>query len=107
VTLNVSIYKTNLRWFTAELQNLSGRFIIYNSGLEIGTRSIYWVEQSRYLLPDNGDRLQSPKRRVFLIKNIRWIMSKKFVILTTHHRHKPSECNQTSVSPHEITRTET
>jgi hypothetical protein len=42
-------------------------------------------------LPDDGDRLQSPKRRVFLIKDRRWLMSKKFVILTTHHRHKPSE----------------
>jgi hypothetical protein len=39
-----------------------------------------------------GDRLQSPKRRVSFIKDRRWIMSRKFVISTTHHRHKPSEC---------------
>jgi hypothetical protein len=43
------------------------------------------------LLPDDGDKLQSPKRRVFLIKDIQWIKSKKFVVLTKHHRHKPSE----------------
>jgi hypothetical protein len=43
------------------------------------------------LLPDDGDRLQSPKLRVFLIRDRRWIMSKKSVILTTRHRHKPSE----------------
>jgi hypothetical protein len=36
-------------------------------------------------------KLQSPKRCVFLIKTRRWIMSNNFVILTTHHRHKPSE----------------
>jgi hypothetical protein len=58
----------------------------------LATSSIYWSQQSRCsCLPDDGDRLQSPKRRVFLIEDRRWIMSKKFVILTTHHRHKPSE----------------
>jgi len=42
-------------------------------------------------LPDDGDRLQSPKRRVFFVKDRRWIMSKKFVISKTHYRHKSSE----------------
>jgi hypothetical protein len=62
----------------------------------------YWALQSRCrFLHNDGDGLQSPKRRVFLIKDRRWIMSKNFVTLT-HHRHKPSEltkkkgCNRNS-----------
>jgi hypothetical protein len=43
------------------------------------------------VLPDDGNRLQSPKLRVFLIRDRQWMMSKKSVILTTRHRHKPSE----------------
>jgi hypothetical protein len=48
---------------------------------EIETSSLDWAHQSRHppLLPDHGDRFQSPKRRVFLIIIIRWIMSIKFV----------------------------
>jgi hypothetical protein len=59
---------------------------------EIETSSFDWADHSRYppLLPDDGDRFQSPKRRVFLIIIRRWIMSMKFVILT-NHRNKPSE----------------
>jgi hypothetical protein len=39
-------------------------------------------QQSRCpFLPDDGDRLQSPKRRVSFTKDIRWIMSRKFVTL--------------------------
>jgi hypothetical protein len=34
-------------------------------------------------------QLRWPRRVIF--DHIQWIMSKKFVILTTHHRHKPSE----------------
>jgi hypothetical protein len=59
-------------------------------GQEIGASSIYWVHQNGFLLPDDGDRLQSSKGCV-LIKNRRWIISNKFIILTTDHRHKPSE----------------
>jgi hypothetical protein len=33
---------------------------------EILTTSIYWAQQNSCLLPDDGDRLQSPKRRVSL-----------------------------------------
>jgi hypothetical protein len=32
------------------------------------------------LFSDDGDRLQSPKRRVSFIKDRRWIMCRKFVI---------------------------
>jgi hypothetical protein len=48
---------------------------------EIETSSFDWAHQTRYppLLPDEGDRFQSPKRRVFLIIIRRWIMSIKFV----------------------------
>jgi hypothetical protein len=58
---------------------------------EIETSYFDWAHQSRHppLLPDDGDRFQSPKRRVFLIIIRRWIISMKFVILT--NRHKPSE----------------
>jgi hypothetical protein len=41
------------------------------------------------LLPDDGDRFQSQKRRVFLIIIRRWIMSMKFVIILT----VKSNCN--------------
>jgi hypothetical protein len=34
-----------------------------------------------YFLPDDADRLQPPKRRVFLIKDRRWITLKKFRIV--------------------------
>jgi hypothetical protein len=32
-----------------------------------------------FFLPDDGDRLQSPKRRIFLINDRRWIMSKSLI----------------------------
>jgi hypothetical protein len=63
---------------------------------ETGTSSIYRAQQNRCLLPDDGDRLQSPKRRVSFIKDRRWIMSRKFVISTSHHRQKPSEFTETN-----------
>jgi hypothetical protein len=40
-------------------------------------------------LADDGDIFQPPKRR-YELKLGRWIMSKMFVIVITHHRHKPS-----------------
>jgi hypothetical protein len=48
---------------------------------EIGTSSIYCV----LFLPHDADRLQSPKRRVSFIKDRRWIMSRKFVILSNSY----------------------
>jgi hypothetical protein len=33
-------------------------------------------------VPDDGDRLQSPKLLMSFIKDRQWIMSRKFVILT-------------------------
>jgi hypothetical protein len=33
--------------------------------LNYDSSSVYWAQQNRCLLPDDGDRLQSPKRCVF------------------------------------------
>jgi hypothetical protein len=48
-----------------------------------------WAQNSRFRLKKEAD--SSLRNVVFLIKLGRWIMSKKFVILIIHHRHKPSE----------------
>jgi hypothetical protein len=41
------------------------RMIIKLPSPETRTSSVYWVQQNRCILPDDGDRLQSPKRCVF------------------------------------------
>jgi hypothetical protein len=40
------------------------------------------------LPPEDGDRTQSPKRVLFLIKTGRWIMSRNKITVLMHHRHK-------------------
>jgi hypothetical protein len=59
--------------------------------------SIFYYNTQRFgdwnLCPSSGKTHQTPVSETVcvLIKNRRWIMSNKFVILTTYHRHKPSE----------------
>jgi hypothetical protein len=47
---------------------------------------LYLLGPTEYVsfLPNDGDRLQSPKRRVSFFKDRRWIMSRKFVISKIH-----------------------
>jgi hypothetical protein len=59
---------------------------------EIGTSSINWT-QLEYVLPENGDRIQTPKLCVLKhddiqIKTRRWIMSKNVTCVLMYHRHK-------------------
>jgi hypothetical protein len=60
---------------------------------EIGTSFNDWAEQSTFYLMTKTD--SSLRNVMFLIKVLiklrRYTISRKFVILTTHHRHKPSE----------------
>jgi hypothetical protein len=83
-------------WFSSSLSSTCTCPFVYIPWLdhlccpEIGTSSIYWTQHSRCPFFTWWWR-RTANAVCFLIKGRRWIMSKKFVILTTHHRHKPSE----------------
>jgi hypothetical protein len=57
--------------------------------METGTSSINWAQQSGFCLMRETD--SSLRMVMFLIKLGQWRMSRKFVILTIHHCHKPSD----------------
>jgi hypothetical protein len=44
-----------------------------------------------YLLgpPEDGDRIQSPKRCILNKETGRWIMSRIVIVIIIYHRHKP------------------
>jgi hypothetical protein len=52
---------------------------------EMGTSSIDWVRLSR-LLPEDGDRIRSP--RCFKYRRKRWIMCKNSIIVLRYHHYK-------------------
>jgi hypothetical protein len=54
---------------------------------EIGASSVDWTQQSRFL-PEDGDRVQPPKRCVFKTETRRWILSKSIMVVLMYHRHK-------------------
>jgi hypothetical protein len=54
---------------------------------EDNSEQLYPLDPTEHVLPEHGDRFQSPNRRVFTELGL-WIISKKFVVLTTHQRHK-------------------
>jgi hypothetical protein len=57
--------------------------------------SIDWTQQSRHYLKTKTE--SSLQNVMFLIKLVQEIMSKKYVILTIHHCHTPSDCEAKSV----------
>jgi hypothetical protein len=52
---------------------------------------MYALGPPEWVAPEDGDRIQSPKRRVFKLKAEIWIMSRTVIGILICHRHKPIE----------------